>query len=211
MALELHTFTIGPLQNNVYVLVDSTTQQAVVVDPTLQAQTLIQKIQQNGWEVTQIWITHGHFDHIFGVDALAAAFGNQLLIGLHPDDLDLWEQSGLADQFGSGFEVKTRPTHFFSNHEKLKLGEHEFEVRCTPGHSKGSVVFYSAELETALVGDLIFQGSIGRTDLVGGNYSTLIQSIREEILTLPPQTRLLSGHGPATSVAHEIAANPFLK
>ena len=211
MSLTIHTMTLGPLSNNVYFITDTQTKETIIVDPTYQANLAFEKAQKNNWNISQIWITHAHFDHIAGVDELVRLSTSQLQIGLYPEDLSLWKNGGGAHDMGFFFEVKSEPTFFFQNGEKIPFNNSKIEIRHTPGHTKGHVIFYLPDLETAICGDLIFQGSVGRTDLPGGNHSTLIQSIRTEILTLPPETRLLSGHGPETTVAEEIAHNPFLK
>ena len=118
---------------------------------------------------------------------------------------------GGAHEMGFFFEVNSEPTFFFQHKEIISFGGSEIEIRLTPGHTNGHVIFYIPDLETAVCGDLIFRGSVGRTDLPNGSHSALIKSINTEILTLPLETKLLCGHGPGTTVAEEIANNPFLK
>jgi glyoxylase-like metal-dependent hydrolase (beta-lactamase superfamily II) len=131
-------------------------------------------------------------------------------VALHPRDYGLWRVKGGAAMFGIEIEPCPEPTVDLSQFVRLHLGEEEFEVRHAPGHTPGHVVFYCAQESVAFCGDVIFQGSIGRTDLPGGNYDTLIESIHSQILTLPDDTRLLSGHGPETTVGVERVNNPFL-
>jgi glyoxylase-like metal-dependent hydrolase (beta-lactamase superfamily II) len=131
-------------------------------------------------------------------------------VALHPGDYGLWRAQGGAGLFGYHIDPGPEPTIDLSQFTRLRLGEAEFEVRHAPGHTPGHVIFYCAQEGLAFCGDVIFQGSIGRTDLPGGNYDTLLHSIRSQILSLPDETRLLSGHGPETTVGAERVYNPFL-
>ena len=211
MSLAIHTLVLGPLSNNVYLVTDLQTNDAIIIDPAYQSNFAYEKAKENNWNISQIWITHAHFDHIAGVDQLVSLLGPQIKIGLHADDLSLWQNGGGAHDMGFFFEVNSEPTFFFHHKEKISFGGSEIEVRLTPGHTNGHVIFYIPDLKTAVCGDLIFRGSVGRTDLPNGNHSTLIQSINTQILTLPLETKLLCGHGPGTTVTEEIANNPFLK
>ena len=211
MAVTINTLTLGPLSNNVYFITDTQTRETILVDPTYQSTLALDYAAKNGWIISRIWITHAHFDHIAGVDQLTGLLGRNIEIGLHPDDLELWHNGGGARELGFFFEVKSEPNFFFRDKEKIKFNDCEIEVRKTPGHTRGHVIFCLPSVKCAICGDLIFQGSVGRTDLPGGDHTTLLNSIQAEILTLPPETRLLSGHGPETTVAREMAHNPFLK
>jgi glyoxylase-like metal-dependent hydrolase (beta-lactamase superfamily II) len=210
MSLTIRKFILGPLENNCYLLADDETHQAVIVDPSFKIDTVIQEAAQQGWAITALWLTHAHFDHFAGAAKASASANPPLPVGLHPADLDLWHSHGGADNFGIHIESGPEPQIFFSHGQTLFIGKQEIQVRHTPGHSPGSVIFYSAESHTAICGDLIFKGSVGRTDLDGGDLDTLLTSIHSQILTLPPETRLLSGHGPETTVAHEKTENPFI-
>ncbi|HEX2980641.1 MAG TPA: MBL fold metallo-hydrolase [Anaerolineaceae bacterium] len=210
MGLEIETFVLGPIDNNTYLLADTDTRQAVLIDPSFESDIVLERARSVGWEIRQIWLTHAHFDHIAGAQPAALAFQPPLPIGLHPGDLELWNTGGNADLFGIQMEMILQPAIRFENGQQLQLGNERIEVRHTPGHSPGHVVFVAPSACTAFCGDLVFKGSVGRTDLPGGSHATLLESIRKHILTLEPQTRLLSGHGPATTVADEIRDNPFL-
>jgi hydroxyacylglutathione hydrolase len=210
MSLLILPFVLGPLENNTYLVADQPTGQAAIIDPSFDSQVLLEEADQRGWTITNIWLTHAHFDHIAGVSALAAAIKSPLSIGLHPGDLMLWRQGGGAPYFGVKFESGPEPDQRFFQGQKLELGQSWLEVRHTPGHTRGHVIFYAEQDGTALVGDLIFRGSVGRTDLPGGDHATLLSSIRTQVLTLPSATRLLSGHGPETTVREEADYNPFL-
>lgn len=210
MPLEIVIFELGPMQNNTYLLADSETGQAVVVDPSFDSLAVLEEVKRRGWELKAIWLTHAHFDHIAGVKAMAESSQPPLPVGLHPNDLHLFQQGGGSRNFGVQVEPGPKPSQYFDHEQVLYLGNQMIEVRHTPGHTPGHVIFYSPEAGAALVGDLVFYHGVGRTDLPGGNLEALLQSIHTQILTLPPQTRLLSGHGPETTVAEEMENNPFL-
>ena len=208
MTLNLNVYTLGPLENNTILLADPITRDAVVIDPALGIADILPDLEP--WHLTQIWLTHAHFDHFIGIDALQQALGISLPVGLHPDDLTLYQEGGGAAQFNFRLIPGPLPTISFQHGQTLSVGAEKIEVRHVPGHSAGHVLFYLASLGAALVGDLIFAGSVGRTDLPGGSHATLIDSIRTQVLTLPPQTRLVPGHGPETTVVIEAETNPFL-
>lgn len=210
MTLEIHTFTLGPLANNTYVLVETGSSLAVVVDPTFDSRHINQTVQKAGWKITQIWLTHAHFDHTSGIQELNHPSDSTIPIGIHKEDLDLYHSGGGADHFAIPLQKLPEPSIFFSHGQKLSIGAEEVQVLHTPGHSLGHVVFYVPQNETALVGDLIFKNGIGRTDLPGGSMTIILNSIYKNILTLPGQTKLLSGHGPGTTVAEEAEFNPYL-
>jgi len=211
MSLKLIPFVLGPMENNTYLIADTISREAVIIDPGLDSHSVRQEMTASGWQPVAIWLTHAHFDHIAGINDFYDGTGPPISIGLHPDDLSLYRQGGEADLFGIHIGQMPEPDLIFSHEKILRFGSHEFIVRHTPGHTPGHVVFYSTELQAVCCGDLIFHHSIGRTDLRGGSHPTILRSIRENILTLPPNTHLLSGHGPGTTVAEEQANNPFLK
>jgi hydroxyacylglutathione hydrolase len=210
VSLDILPFILGPLENNTYLLADSDTRTAAIVDPSFDAETVASAAELRGWTVTQIWLTHAHFDHFAGVSAVLKAVSHPVEIGLHTADLPLWKQSGGAANFGIQLDPMPLPNLQFSHGQILQLGQSQIEVRHTPGHSPGSVIFYSAQKNACLVGDLIFYNSVGRTDLPGGSHIQLLASIDKQVLTLPDSTRLLTGHGPETTVGIERKSNPFL-
>ncbi|HNT54469.1 MAG TPA: MBL fold metallo-hydrolase [Anaerolineaceae bacterium] len=208
MTLHLEVFVLGPLENNTILLADPVSRDAVVVDPGLGVVDILSDLKP--WRVKQIWLTHAHFDHFIGIRTLQQALGDDLCLGLHPADLPLYQEGGGAAQFNFQLTPGPAPTLSFGHGQILSIGSAGVTVRHTPGHSAGHVLFYVSELALALVGDLIFAGSVGRTDLPGGSQVTLLDSIRSQVLTLPPETRLIPGHGPETTVAMEAETNPFL-
>jgi len=210
MPLDILTYPLGPLNNNSYLLINRDSRQAVIVDPTFESHHILKAILDDGLILTQIWLTHAHFDHAAGAKLFSESRKPPLPIGLHPADLDLYRSGGGASVFGIHMITLPEPGVFFEHGQLLSIGGEQVEVLHTPGHSPGHVVFYAPQAGAALTGDLIFQNSVGRTDLPGGSASQLLESIYRQILTLPPETRLLPGHGAATTVQEEIDNNPYL-
>lgn len=208
--VEIHPFVLGMVQTNTYLLGDDESKEAVVIDPADDGQAIVHAALNHQWVIKAIWLTHAHFDHIGGVEEIRQSTQSPISVGLHPEDLPLWRNQGGAALFGLRFDTGAEPDFGFYHGQILNLGEYQFEVRHTPGHTPGHVVFYCPELAVCFCGDLIFQGSVGRTDLPGGDFHQLINSIHQNILTLPDKTRLLAGHGPETSVLIERLENPFL-
>jgi hydroxyacylglutathione hydrolase len=208
--MEIQTYVLGPLENNTYLLADPNNGEAAVVDPSFGSRAIAEEAARHGWKIGQIWLTHAHFDHLAGVSELVNALSGPVRVGLHPADLALYYERGGADQFGISIPPGPEPVLFFSHGLVLKLGKASLEVRHVPGHTPGHVVFFAAVEKALLCGDVIFRGSIGRTDLPGGDFDTLITGIRTQVLTLPEDTRLLSGHGPESTVRIEKETNPFL-
>ncbi|MGE5224170.1 MAG: MBL fold metallo-hydrolase [Omnitrophica WOR_2 bacterium] len=209
--LSVVMLTLGPVQTNAYLVADEQSGAAAVIDPAWDGQLILTEAGQRGWHIQAIWLTHAHFDHIGGAGAVADGLNPPPAVALHPDDHALWQMQGGAPLFGMQIDPGPEPTIDLYHGQILHLGDFELEVRHTPGHTRGHVVFYCASASIVFCGDVIFQGSIGRTDLPGGNYPTLMNSIQTQILTLPDETRLLSGHGPETKVGIERYYNPFLK
>lgn len=210
MTLEVLTFILGPIDNNTYLIAETESGEAAVIDPSFGVGPVTQAIQARNWHLGAIWLTHAHFDHIAGTQELINTFGPGLQVTLHPQDLDLWRQGGGAANFGISFHAGSEPNTRLTHGQQLQLGAETVEVRHTPGHTRGHVALYAPSAGVMFSGDLIFRASVGRTDLPGGDFAALLESIRTQVLTLPPETRLLSGHGPETTVAEEALHNPFL-
>lgn len=208
--LEIVPFTLGPVQTNAYLVADPQTGEAAVIDPAWDGKRIVDAAAERGWRITTIWLTHAHFDHLAGSAQVADNVNPPPPVALHPADYPLWRASGGANLFGMRIDPGPEPTIDFTDGQILHLGSNEIEVRHAPGHTPGHVVLYSAVDGVCFCGDVIFWGSIGRTDLPGGSYETLIESIQRQILTLPDETRLLSGHGGETTVGLEKRQNPFL-
>lgn len=210
MPLSIATFTLGPAQTNAYLVADPATGEAAVIDPSWDGQLILDEARKRGWRIAHLWYTHAHFDHIGGAAAIADALNPLPLVALHPADHTLWRAEGGAPLYGLRIDPGPEPTIDFVHGQVLRLGSVTFEVRYTPGHTPGHVVLYCHQERVCFCGDLIFQGSVGRTDLPGGDWQTLETSIRSRIYTLPADTRLLPGHGPETTVGEEQAHNPFV-
>lgn len=208
--LEIVPFTLGPAMTNAYLVADPATREAAVIDPAWDGQVILSEAQRRGWRIAHLWYTHAHFDHIGGAAAIADALNPLPLVALHPADHMLWRAQGGAPLFGFKIDPGPEPTIDLHHGQILRLGSVQFEVRHAPGHTPGLCVFYVAAEGLCFCGDLIFRDSVGRTDLPGGDWKTLLQSIHEQIFTLPDDTRLLCGHGPETTVGQEKHSNPYL-
>jgi glyoxylase-like metal-dependent hydrolase (beta-lactamase superfamily II) len=210
--LDLVTFEVGPVLSNAYLLADTTSKMAVVIDPGDDGGRIARSAQDRDWKISYLWLTHAHFDHFGGAAQLADSLDHAVEVGLHPQDLSLWRAQGGAPFFGlNEFDPGPEPTISLEDGMKLHLGSHMIEVRHTPGHSPGHVVFVIESQKLVFCGDLIFNMGVGRTDLPGGSWNQLLSSIQESILTLPDDFRLLPGHGPQTTVGEERRSNPFLR
>jgi len=206
--LVVKTFLLGPVQTNTYLVADTETGDAVVIDPAWDGEVILKKAEENRWQITSIWITHAHFDHIGGVNTVARKTQE---IYLHPLEEPLWLTQGGAALFGFQLDALPYPVKVLNDGRILQLGNYKFEVRHTPGHTAGHVVFYCSQEKIAFCGDVIFRESIGRTDLPGGSYEQLIHSINTQLISLPDETKLLPGHGPQTTIGHEKRYNPFIQ
>ncbi len=209
--LAIHSLTLGPVQTNTYIVADERTRTAAVIDPAWEGERIVEAARQRNWRIAHIWLTHAHFDHLGGAGAVSDASNPPVPVALHPADYPLWRVEGGAPLFGFHIDPGPEPTIELHHGQILHLGEVTFEVRHAPGHTRGHVIFYCPQAEAAFVGDVIFRGSIGRTDLPGGDYATLLESIRTQVLTLPGETHLYTGHGPPTTVGEERQGNPFLR
>ena len=198
----------GAFAENSYLIIDEQAGRCVIIDPGQEPGLILHKVEQAGVQPDAIWLTHAHVDHVMGVGQIAAKTG--VPISLHPADRPLYDAAAAqAAAFGLAFTDKLPPPdRAFTPGEHVKVGELSFEVRHAPGHSPGSVCLVGHGV--VFSGDVLFAGSIGRTDLPGGDFETLIASIERELLSLPDDTIVYSGHGPETTIGQERRANPFL-
>lgn len=204
------TFVVGPLQCNCTLLACEKTREGVLVDPGDEAPRLMAGLKENGVTIKYLLHTHAHFDHIGATGALKAH--TQARICLHQADQFIYEKLPLQGQmFGMQFDAAPPIDHFLSDEEVLRFGEHSLQVIHTPGHSPGGVCFkLTTGDESLFSGDTLFQGSIGRTDLWGGDYDLLIRSIKNRLLILNDDISVIPGHGPQTLIGKEKRNNPFL-
>ena len=161
MTLFVETFVLGRIDNNTYLLWDEATRQAVVIDPSFEPAPVIEAIAARQVTLSGIWLTHGHFDHFIGIPELLAGQGNNVPILIHPEDLEMYESGGLGGMFGIPIPELPKPDAFFADGQILSIGDSRIEVKHTPGHSAGHVVFYSEEIATVFTGDLILSRVLG--------------------------------------------------
>ena len=197
----------GHFLENCYFVIDEATGECAIIDPGEEAGLIAHKVAAADVKPVAIWLTHAHIDHVLGVPRLKTDSGAPVY--LHPGDRMLYDHvAEQATAFGMRAAPLPAPDRALAHGDLLRVGTLQFRVRHAPGHSPGSVVFEGQGV--AFAGDVLFQGSIGRTDLPGGDFETLIRSIERELLTLPDSTIVYCGHGPETTVGRERGANPFL-
>jgi hydroxyacylglutathione hydrolase len=198
---------VGPLQVNCFILADEKTKEAVVIDPGDDAQEILKIIQDKSLKVKYIVITHGHFDHVGANKALKDATGAELLI--HEGDAPVMASASQHSQaFGLNTQSSPRADRYVKHGDIINAGEVSLKVLHTPGHSPGGISLLDQGM--VFTGDSLFAGSIGRTDLPGGDLMTLIRSIKTNLMSLPDDTKVFCGHGPATTIGEERKENPFL-
>lgn len=198
-------------QQNCAVLWDDGSKQGVVVDPGGDVDRILGAIERSGASIEQIWLTHGHLDHAGGAAELQEKLGGVPIEG--PDRRDEFLLQGLEEQGRAyGFAMRNVvPTRWLKEGDSVTLGEHRFDVLHCPGHTPGHVVYVNHAARFALVGDVLFQGSIGRTDFPYGDHEALIRAIIEKLLPLGDDFQFLCGHGPSSTIGAERLNNPFLR
>jgi glyoxylase-like metal-dependent hydrolase (beta-lactamase superfamily II) len=202
----VHTLTVGPFQENCYLLGDGVTRDAVLIDPGDEAERLIDAIERDGWTLRALWITHGHIDHVGGIAAVKRH--RDVPVYLHPADRALYDRAAEQGRhFGLRIETPPPPEHDLAEGDVMRVGTLSFDVIHVPGHSPGHVAFVGHGV--VFGGDCLFAGSIGRTDLPLADPQALARSL-QRFAALPEATVVYSGHGPATTVREERRSNPFL-
>ncbi len=207
---------VTPFQQNCAILWDEETKAGMVVDPGGDVDRILAAVEQTGAVIDKIVLTHGHLDHAGGAaelrDALTAKYGSAVPVE-GPDRRDEFLLNGIAAQAaGYGFVASNvTPDRWMEEGEVLTLGPHRFDVLHCPGHTPGSLVFVNTDARFALVGDVLFQGSVGRTDFPYGDTAALIDAIKTKLLPLGDDMSFLCGHGPGSTIGAEKANNPFLR
>lgn len=204
--MTISTFVVGPFQENSYLLVDDDTTHAVLIDPGDEGESLVDAVRRSGASLQAIWLTHAHLDHVGGIAAVRRTW--DVPIFLHPADLPVYRFAPqVAQMYGVPFELGPLPDRELAEGDVLSVGGLRFAVWHTPGHAPGHVVFHGHGV--AFGGDCLFAGSVGRTDLPLSDPAALERSLAR-LAALPGETRVLPGHGPATTIAEELETNPFL-
>lgn len=198
---------VGPFQENSWLLIDSSTNRAVLIDPGDEGDEILGMLHDSGATLEAIWVTHGHIDHVGAIAAVVRE--HPVPIYLHPADLLLYGEGAIraAKMYGIPFEPPPPPTHHLAEGDRLTLGGLGFDVWHVPGHAPGHVIIFGHGV--AFGGDCLFAGSIGRTDLPLSDGAAMQRSLAR-IATLPPDTVVYPGHGPDTTIGEELASNPFL-
>jgi len=199
---------VGMTQANCYIVGCKETKLGVIIDPGAEGERILEGVEDSGLKITHVLLTHAHFDHMGAADEVVKATGARL--ALHPDDLPLLNAGGGATFFGLPSAPVPDADIRLAADQEIDVGELTLRVLHTPGHTPGHVAFYEPNEGAVFDGDVLFAQGIGRTDLPGGSYEVLMSSIQENLMTLPDETLVYSGHGPATTIGRERTANPWL-
>lgn len=209
--MKVISFTNNPFQENTYIIFDET-KECLIIDPGCYTETernnLIGFIEENELKPVRLLNTHCHLDHICGNQFIANKYG--LKLEANKEELPILEHAPKAAQmYGFPMEASPEIAIFLDENDTITFGKSKLSILFTPGHSPGSISFYSEKHEFVIAGDVLFKQGIGRTDLPLGDHETLLTSIREKLFTLPKKTVVYSGHGPETSIGYELVNNPF--
>lgn len=207
MSLRIEAVPVGPFQANAYLLIDDVSKRAAIVDPGAEGDELAARLQQHGVTLESIWITHGHLDHVGGIAGVRRLFPDAP-IWLHAADRPLYDNVVMQGRaYGIAIEAPPAPDHGWVEDDVVSLGEHAFRIVHLPGHAPGHVALVGAQ--DVFIGDVVFAGSIGRTDLPLSDPAAMQRSLAR-VAAWPAHLTLHPGHGPSTTVAVEVQTNPFL-
>lgn len=212
--IKIHSFTCNPFQENTYILTNQF-HEAIIIDPGMYGENenhfIFSFIEKNELKPVKILNTHAHIDHILGVDAVKTKYNIPFL--LHEKEKEVLKSGpNSAMLYGLKFKISPQVDKYLDETVKsINFGADEIQLLFTPGHSPGSLSFYIPSIKSLIAGDTLFNSSIGRTDLPGGDHETLLQSIREKLYSLPEDTMVFPGHGPVTQIGYEKTQNPFVK
>ncbi len=211
--MNIDILPINPWQENTYILSDET-KECVIIDPGClspeERESVVNFIEEKGYKPVRLLQTHMHLDHVFGCKFIADKY--DLKLEAHKDD-EFWGEQTVEYAANFGVQLDSNPPaigNYLSEGDKVKFGSSELEVIHVPGHSPGGIVFYSKADKIAVVGDVLFRESIGRADLPGGDFETLVSNIKSKLLVLDDDVTVYPGHGPSSTIGHERANNPFL-
>ena len=208
--LQVKIVPVTAFAQNCSIVWDDDSKQAVLIDAGGDAQKLQQEVEALGLTVQALWVTHGHLDHVGAVGELARVWQVPVIGPQQEDQFWLDALQDVSVRYGFPIPEPVHVTQWLEGGETLSLGSHQFEVRYAPGHTPGHVMFYSAEYGLLWTGDVLFKGSIGRTDFPRGNHQQLLDSIQRECFSLPDDTQFISGHGPISTIGYEKQFNPFV-
>ncbi|MFT7587032.1 MAG: hydroxyacylglutathione hydrolase [Cellvibrionaceae bacterium] len=209
--IEIQQLPLGPMQTNCYILGCDETLKAAVIDPSWNGKAIAAALEEKNYKLDSILLTHAHFDHVGGLGELKELYP-EVPIYIHAEAVAMLEMAEAQSKlFGMNFPATPPADRMLAAGDQIVVGNLILDVLFTPGHAPGHVSFHLASRQVIFSGDVLFQGSVGRTDLPGSNHTTLMKIIEEQLMVLPDETQVLSGHGPVTTIGQERLTNPFLQ
>ncbi|MBO4680215.1 MAG: MBL fold metallo-hydrolase [Lachnospiraceae bacterium] len=208
MGVKIGRIPLGNMGTNCYFVYSEDTKDAIVFDPADNGDYLYEKLKDNGISVKAIFLTHGHFDHIYGVKKLKELSGAKVYASVDEVEVLKDPDKNVSEMFGR--VISMEPDETFNDLDVITIAGMTFQVLATPGHTAGSVCFYFKDDNILIAGDTLFEGSVGRTDFPTGSMKTLVESINSKLMVLPDNTRVYPGHGGTTTIGDERQNNPFI-